>query len=59
MAGGCHGSYLPGTFRCVPFLVKNSLLWFRIAMGAGALRMVGSHLVLPRVGLVRMKEQLR
>ena len=41
------------------FLGRNSRLRFRIDNGVGTVRMDNSHLLLPRIGRVRMKEELR
>ena len=51
--------YYKGQNRRPRFLGKNSRLRFRIDNGVDTVRVDGSHLVLPRIGRVRMKEGLR
>ena len=51
--------YYRGQNRRPRFLGRNSRLRFRIDNGVGTVRMDNSHLLLPRIGRVRMKEELR
>ena len=51
--------YYRGQNQRPRFLGRNSLLRFRIDNGVGTVKVEGSHLALPRIGRVRMKEGLR
>ena len=51
--------YYRGQNRRPRFLGRNSRPRFRIDNGVGTVRMDNSHLLLPRIGRVRMKEELR
>jgi len=51
--------YYRGQNRRPRFLGRNSRLRFRIDNGVGTVKVDGSHLALPRIGRVRMKEGLR
>ena len=51
--------YYRGQNRRPRFLGGNGRLRFRIDNGVGTVRMDNSHLLLPRIGRVRMKEELR
>ena len=51
--------YYRGQNRRLRFLGRNRRLRFRIDNGVGTVKVDGSHLALPRIGRVRMKEGLR
>ena len=51
--------YYRGQNRRPRFLCRNSRPRFRIDNGVGTVKVDGNHLVLPRIGRVRMKEELR
>ena len=51
--------YYKGLNRLPSFLSRNNRLRFRIDNGVGTVKADGSHLLLPRIGRVRMKEKLR
>ena len=56
---GAIERYYRGQNRRPRFLGRNSRPRFRIDNGVGTVKVDNSHLLLPRIGRVRMKEELR